>query len=91
VPHFSRLLREVGVLFFCRIPPAPPTIQPRRKDPRIVEYHQIVRPQQFGKLTELPIAQGGTRLHMQQSRSRPIRQRLLCNQFFRKFVVKIGD
>src|SRR6266567_1258209 len=86
--------RRIARAHRLRPQPSPPSIKPRREHTGIVEHDQIARPQQVRKLAKLPIFQSITglrdRFHMQQPRSSTVRQRLLRNQFSRKFVMEIG-
>ena len=75
--------------------PAPNPVQPRREDTRVVQYQQIVRPQQVRKLAEtavlptsrLPIQ--ACPVQVQQPRPSAIPQRLLGDRFGRKIVVEL--
>ncbi|HEY2016183.1 MAG TPA: hypothetical protein VGH38_21920 [Bryobacteraceae bacterium] len=68
------------------------SIKPRWKNFGVVEYDQISPLQQAGEITKLAILEGTGQLRkVQQARGGSIRQGLLGDQLFWKFVVKIGN
>ncbi len=93
--HLNASLQEFTsrrILYTDRLCPhsSPPPIQPGRKHARVIEDDQITGPQQFRRITKLPILQPARfRVQMQKARRRPVRQGLLGNQFFGKVVVEL--
>jgi hypothetical protein len=69
--------------------PASRTVEARRKDPRVIEYHEITRPKQIGKVTK-PVIVKRTRVtvYPQQPGRSPIGKGILGDQFRRKVIIK---
>jgi len=68
---------------------APRTVEARRKDPRVIEYHEIIRPKHIGKVTK-PVIVKRTRVtvYPQQPGRSPISKGLLGDQFRGKAIIK---
>ena len=67
-------------------------VEPRRKDPGVVQNQQVARSEQIRKLPESPVLPGlGLPVQVEQARSGAIRQRFLGNEFRRQMVMEVGD
>ncbi len=92
-PPFQKLPRcGIALTHRLRPRPTPPPIQPGWEYPRIVEYHEIIRSEQFGKFTK-PAVLHLRRLpdQVQHARRRPVRQWFLGNQLRWKHVIEIAN
>src|SRR5438477_92041 len=66
--------------------------KPGGKNSAVVEYQDIAGVQMLGEIPELIISKcPGAPVQHEHSRSRPIRERLLCDEFFRKMKIEVGD
>src|ERR1039458_1769243 len=64
----------------------------RRQYPGVVKNQQIVGSQQLGEVAKHEVVEAIiTATEVQQPRSRPVRQRILGDQFLRQAIVEIGD
>src|SRR5262249_5420900 len=67
------------------------SIEPRRKYTGIVQDDAIARPHVRRKITKGSVfPSAAPAIHPQHPRSRAIRERLLCDQFFGEMIVEIG-
>ena len=93
MPHPSRgFCERVGILISQSAIPPPRRPNNRAGNTRVLlNTTRSPAAQQLRKLAKPPVPQLRTRRHMQQPRPRPVRQRFLRNQFFRKFVMEVRD
>jgi hypothetical protein len=69
--------------------PASGTVEARRKDPRVIEYHEIICPKQIGKVTK-PFVMKGSRAtaYLEQAGRSPVSKWFLGDQFRGKVIIK---
>jgi hypothetical protein len=69
--------------------PASGTVEACRKDPGVIEYHEIIRPKEIGKVTKPVIAKRPrVMVYLEQPGSGPVSKGLLGDQFRRKVIIK---